>query len=190
MKALSFIAFLFIIALLMFIIYTNVYSTHTEKDAKKFFQEDLIYSYPDADLREIVSVKKIDENRYVLKAHVTKGFYTPCPEKIEVEYTYPVRNFLSTQTKLVSGCKVCIEDKKNCYIIYPEEAIIASHTYGGTEKIAEFIKTYPKAKPFVELLENYSNYNKVWRVEWRDEQTQQKIEVYINQADNSIIKIN
>jgi hypothetical protein len=189
MKALDFIVFLVIVAFLMFAIYTNLYRTHTEEDAKKFFQEDLAYTYPDADIREIVSVKKIDQDNYFLKAHVTKGFYTPCPEKIEVEYTYPIRNFLSTQTKLVSGCKVCIEDKKNCYIIYPEEAIIASHTYPGTERIAEFIKIYPKAKPSVEFLENYSNYNKVWKIEWKDESTEQKILVYINQADNSIIKI-
>jgi hypothetical protein len=189
MKSSSVLIFLVILAALALFFFVRSFTFATEQDALKFFKEDLDYNYPDADIKEIVSIQKTSDgsDSYVLKAWVTKNFFTPCPEKIEVEYGYPSRNFIGSATKLVYGCVVCLEDKKNCHIIYPEEAIIASHTYPNTSKVKEFLENYPNAKPSVKLLEEFDGYKNVWFINWSTPEN--SLSVYINQADNSIIKI-
>lgn len=189
MKATKILILLVFIAILSFFLFTRLFTYPSPEDAKKFFEEDLTYTYPNADLKQIISIKKVSDQSqdYLLKAWVSMNLYTPCPEKIEVEYSYPSRNFVGSATKLVYGCSVCPSDKKNCYIIYPEEAIIASHTYPNTEAVRKFIKSYPNAKPIVIFHENYGAYKHVWQVDWFAEET--AISVFINQADNSIIKI-
>ncbi|MFN3909903.1 MAG: hypothetical protein ACK4J0_01555 [Candidatus Anstonellaceae archaeon] len=189
MNASKILLFLVLIAVLAFFLFTRLFTYASSEDAKKFFEEDLRYTYPNADVREIISIEKVsDQNQdYVLKAWVSTNLSTPCPEKIEVQYSYPSRNFIGSATKLVYGCVVCPTDKKNCHILYPEEAIIASHTYPQTEPVREFIKLFPKAKPQVKFLEELDGYKNVWRVDWIEEN--KTLSVYINQADNSIIKI-
>ncbi|MEM4158384.1 MAG: hypothetical protein QXH71_01455 [Candidatus Anstonellaceae archaeon] len=189
MKASKILLFLLIVAVVSFFLFLRIFNYTTEQDAKKFFEEDLNYTYPDANEKKIISIQRVaeGEEEYVLRAWVSRGLDTPCPEKIEVQYSYPSRNFLGNELKLVSGCSVCQTDKINCHIIYPEEAIIASHTYEGTEKIKEFIKKNQDAKPSVEFLENFEGNNYVWKVNWTSENG--SITIYINQADNKILKI-
>ncbi|MCX8163055.1 MAG: hypothetical protein N3D10_00685 [Candidatus Micrarchaeota archaeon] len=189
MKISRFLLFLLIIATISFFLFIRLFSYSTEQDAKKFFEEDLAYTYPDASERKIISIEKVSEqsNEYILKAWVSKGLHTPCPEKIEVQYGYPSRNFIGSEIKLVKSCSVCQTDKKNCHILYPEEAIIASHTYEGTEPIKEFIRKNPDATPSVEFLENFDGYKYVWKINWSSSKA--SLAIYINQADNSILKI-
>lgn len=180
------------ITLIALFSFTRLFSGASEVDAKKFFEEDLTQSYPSADLREVLNTTKIGEgpdSYYALKARVSYGLSTPCPERIEVEYHYPARNFLKRDEKIVSGCAVCTGDSLNCHIIYPEEAVIASHTYNGTEEITQFIKTYSSAVPSVSILPEYEDEKNVWQVDWSSPKAPNTLRVLISQTNNCIISI-
>ena len=180
------------IAVLAVLSFMQIFNNSQEVDAKKFFEEDLAESYPYADVREILSTKKVSTGAseyYVLKARVSSGLDTPCPERIEVEYNYPSRNFVKTDEKVVSGCTVCIEDKQNCHISYPEEAIIASHTYKGTQRVSDYIKTYSDAIPQAYLLPDFEGERNVWEIKWGSQNASYSITAYISQKNNDVLSI-
>ncbi|MFH0926991.1 MAG: hypothetical protein V1822_00230, partial [Candidatus Micrarchaeota archaeon] len=148
--------------------------------------------YPNADVHEILSINKVGSGpseSYVLRARVSSGLDTPCPERVEVEYNYPSRNFVKTDDKVVSGCQVCQDNKQSCHISYPEEAIIASHTYEGTQRITDYILQYPKAFPQATLLLDYNGLKNVWQISWSAKEASYSITAYISQADNQVISI-
>ena len=139
MKTIALLALLVALALLAaYVVFTKPSSTSPE-DAKKFFLEDLGSKYPNADVREIMEIlpsTASDGSQYFqLKARVTDGLYTPCPERMHVFYDYPPKNFVAQQPEYITkNCKVCINEPV-CILVFPEEAIIASHTYNGTERL-------------------------------------------------------
>jgi len=142
----------------------------TQEDAKKFFLEDLKTKYPDADIREVIEIiemkTKEGENYYQLKARVTYGFYTPCPERLDIQYEYPPKNFVAQPPAYITkGCEIC-KNQENCIIAFPEEAIIASHKFDGGEKVREFIKENQDAKPMARFESEYKNYTDIWLVKW------------------------
>ncbi len=132
-----------------------------EADASKFVLEDLYSKYPGADI-EIMVIKELyndqDEKYYEIKAKVTENHLTACPERMHIYYSYPVQNFITQPNEYItSGCKVCTEGI--CTIAFPEEAIIASHTFHGTEAVHEYVTTQ-NAVPSV------TEDNNDWVVTW------------------------
>jgi hypothetical protein len=130
-------------------------------DAAKFVLEDLAVKYPNADA-SILDTKQMFNSQgdkyFEVKARVTEGFYTPCPEREHIYYNYPVQNFVPQPPDVITrGCSVCTEG--TCILNFPEEAIIASHTFSGTEAVSSFIKTW-SAVPAVQDL------GTEWLVKW------------------------
>ncbi|MFH1094783.1 MAG: hypothetical protein V1728_01035 [Candidatus Micrarchaeota archaeon] len=191
MKKEAFVVLLIIVALVLLLSFSRLFGTSSEDDARKFFAEDLQESYPDADLRAINNVTRIGEGPdayYSLKASVSSNLTTPCPERLEVDYYYPQQNFVKRAQKIVYGCKVCLNTPK-CVITYPEEAIIASHTYEGSQAVGEYLAQYPHAVPNATLLDDYAGTPNVWQVDWSDPATSRFLRVLISQADNKIIGV-
>ncbi len=130
-------------------------------DAAKFVLEDLAVKYPNADI-SILDTKPMlnsqGEKYFEVKARVTEGLYTPCPEREHIYYDYPVQNFVPQPPDVITrGCEVCTEG--TCILSFPEEAIIASHTFPGTEGVASFISAW-SATPAVRDL------GSEWLVKW------------------------
>lgn len=117
-------------------------------DAKTFILEDLKQNYPGADIEIITMKEKFNEKneRYnEIKAKVTVNQNMPCPQRMHLYYNYPEQNFVpQTPEYITLGCKVCVASQ--CNIIFPEEAIIASHTLDGTEDVQAFVDTYNNAR--------------------------------------------
>jgi hypothetical protein len=98
---------------------------------------------------------------YEVKARATQGLETPCPRRIHIYYNYPVQNFVPQPAEVITqDCRVCTQN--TCALIFPEEAIIASHTYSGTKQVSLFLvqaSATPTAKEFGSL----------WEVKWDSE---------------------
>ncbi len=164
----------------------------TEADAKRFFLEDLKEKYPAADVREIMEIISLTAQDgtpyYQLKARVTTGIYSPCPERIHVYYDYPPKNFVSQPPEYITrGCQICINEP-NCIIAFPEEAIIASHTYPGAEKVANFIRNNADAAAELPVsLDSYNGYSGVWRVKWNSASSGGSISVIVLKSQNKVL---
>ncbi len=191
MKKEAFLILLIIVAVALLLSFSRLFGTNTAEDARKFFAEDLQDSYPDADLRVINNVTKVGDGPdayYSLTASVSSNLSTPCPERLEVEYYYPQRNFVKRAQKVVYGCKVCINTPK-CVITYPEEAIIASHTYEGSQVVKDYLAQYPHAVPNATLLADLAGTPNVWEVDWTDPAAPRGLRVLISQRSNDIVGV-
>jgi len=136
-----------------------------EGDATQFVLEDLHSKYPEADI-EIITIKETEnedgEKYFEIKAKVTDNPESACPERMHIFYHYPVQNFVTRPPEVItSGCEVCEEPE--CILVFPEEAVIASHTFEGTAAVHHYISIYPDAAyDVVETAEG-------WRVIWNSE---------------------
>lgn len=122
-----------------------------EADASKFVTEDLRAKYPDADI-SVMSIKQMHNGAgtayFEVKAKVTLEPNGPCPERMHIYYNYPEQNFVSQPNEYItSNCAVCTEGI--CILAFPEEAIIASHTFEGTGDVAAYLERYPSAYPVI-----------------------------------------
>ncbi|MEM4554982.1 MAG: hypothetical protein QXT25_03985 [Candidatus Anstonellaceae archaeon] len=166
----------------------------TESDAKKFFLEDLKEKYPDADVREIIEILLLTSPDgtpyYQLKARVTKGLYTPCPERLHVYYDYPPKNFIAQPPEYITkGCSICLNEP-NCIIAFPEEAIIASHKYPQAERVAEFVKKNTDARPEeVISLQSYKDYSDVWLVKWVSASANKSLLAVVSKSQNKVFEV-
>jgi hypothetical protein len=165
----------------------------TVEDAKKFFLEDLKEKYPGADTREVMEISpqtySDGTSYYQLKARVINGAGTPCPERIHVYYDYPPKNFVAQPPEYITkGCQVCINEPK-CTLAFPEEAIIASHTYPGTEAVGNFIRQYADARASATAMDSYKNYAGVWVVEWTSQSSAVSYTVVLSKSDNVALEI-
>ena len=135
-----------------------------EADASKFVVEDLRNKYPTADIAVMSIVDKYNERGgkyFEVKAKVTQNADGPCPKRSHIYYNYPVQNFVPQPPEVITNnCVVCTEGI--CTVAFSEEAIIASHTFSGTEDIQSYLSANPNAVPTVtEKLETDS-----WLVKW------------------------
>lgn len=165
----------------------------TQDDAKKFFLEDLQGRYPGADVREVTEISTLTSPEgtpyFQLKARVTKGLSTPCPERIHVYYDYPPKNFVAQPPEYITkGCKVCLNEP-TCIIAFPEEAIIASHTYQGAERIAAFVKQYADAKAEATFREQFGDFAGVWLVKWSSGLSNETYTVALSKGQNRVMAI-
>ncbi len=131
-------------------------------DAKTFILEDLKQKYPGSDIEIITTKEKFNQNNeryYEIKAKVTINQSMPCPQRIHIYYNYPEQNFVpQTPEYITPNCEVC--KTQSCNLIFPEEAIIASHTLSGTKDVQTYIKFYKNASATV--IENATTWTVVW----------------------------
>jgi hypothetical protein len=162
---------LFIIGLLLLIAglvaAMNYLSIHVESaDAGKFVLEDLKAKYPTAGI-ELLKVKDMynpnGEKYFEVKAKVTESYESACPERSHIYYNYPVQNFVPAPLERVTteSCVVCTTG--TCVINYPEEAIIASHTFKGTAELNSFLQSHLSAVPAA--TESGSDWLVVWKAD-------------------------
>lgn len=160
----------------------------TQADAQKYFLDDLQQKYPNADVREITDIRPLTapdgSPYYELQARVTNGLYTPCPERINIYYDYPPKNFVAQQPEYITrGCQVCL-NVNVCTIAFPEEAIIASHTYNGTEAVAQFILSNSDAKAQASF-----DGNDTWAVSWASASTANGYVVQVSKSQNRVLSV-
>lgn len=159
-----------------------------EGDATKFVVEDLHSKYPGADI-EVMSVQRMTNEEgsqyFEIKAKVTKNQNTPCPERMHIFYNYPLQNFVPRQPEIITAnCEVCTDP--NCILVFPEEAIIASHSFNGTEVVNAYLKAHPDTKAAV------SESQDGWTVTWNSEDANYYyvVEILKNNEVGSVKKMN
>jgi len=136
-----------------------------ESDASNFVREDLRTKYPLADIAIMSITSRYNEaggKYFEVKARVTEGADTSCPERMHIFYNYPAQNFVPQQPEVITHkCTVCTEGI--CTIAFPEEAIIASHTRKGTSDVHSYIQSNGNAVPTV------TEKTDSWEVMWNSE---------------------
>ncbi|VVC02145.1 Uncharacterised protein [uncultured archaeon] len=166
----------------------------TQQDAEKFFLEDLQGRYPSADVREVTDIRPLSTPEgapyFQLEARVTNGMSTPCPERIHVYYDYPPKNFVAQPPEYITkGCKVCL-NVDVCVLAYPEEAIIASHTYNGTGAVAQFIRDNADARAEAVYTETYGNFTGgLWNVAWSTASGLNGYRVILSKNQNKVLEV-
>ncbi|MBU0591469.1 hypothetical protein KKF81_01065 [Candidatus Micrarchaeota archaeon] len=133
-----------------------------EADASNFVIEDLRAKYPSADL-EIMSIleehNEFGSKYFELKTKVTQDQDTACPRRSHIFYNYPAQNFVPQTPEVITNhCEVCTAGL--CTIAFPEEAIIASHTFKGTGDVNSYLALYANA---ISTLTEDAN---SWTVKW------------------------
>ncbi len=133
-----------------------------EADASNFVLEDLADKYPGAST-EVMSIrqKHTDSGNayFEVKARVTADAESPCPERMHIYYNYPEQNFVPQPTEVITqNCEVCTEGI--CTLAFPEEAVIASHTFAGTEAVRSYLSRYTTALP--QTTENKDSWSVMW----------------------------
>lgn len=190
MKTSALLAIMVVIALAAaLIVFSKPAYPMTAEDAKKFFIEDLKEKYPNADVREVMAISNLTDSAgspyFQLKAQVTSGAATPCPERIHVYYDYPPKNFVSQPPEYITrGCKVCINEPV-CILAFPEEAIIASHTYPQTEAAGRFIIENSDASATA----SFDPASGVWAVRWVSGSSGGGFEVLLSKAQNKVLSV-
>ncbi len=179
-----------IIALVLVIVFLVSIKSFWESNIEKvniqnYIKEDLGTKYPTADVIDILNMEKKTneqgEDYYFIKAVVIEGFYTPCPTRTNFYYNYPEQNFVTQPPEyVVKNCKVCWEDP--CTILYPEEAIIASHTLEGTEEVHTYVMDTAGVNPTVKEKEDR------WVVTWNSPLSAKGYEIVISKDGKVISK--
>jgi len=194
MKTVALIILLAIIAFAaVYFVFSKPAYVLSEESAKSFFLEDLKEKYPGADVREVVEIIPATASDgspyYQLKARVTTGIATPCPERMHVFYDYPPKNFVAQPPEYITrGCKVCL-DSPTCILAFPEEAIIASHTYNGTSEVAAFVKGNSDARANALFLDTYDGAIGAWKVTWSSATNPISYEVVLSKTQNSVLSV-
>ena len=155
--------FVLLIMIVVLVRAVDFFSITVEQgDAAQFVLEDLQVKYPDSDVA-ILETSEMMNNAtglgyFEIKAKVTQGLETPCPRRVHIYYHYPVQNFVPQPADVITqDCRVCTEG--TCILNFPEEAIIASHTFEGTEDVSMFI-VQASAAPSAQDMDDF------WRVRW------------------------
>ena len=185
-RELHLIAILLVVAALLILFTPFFRAPLDEESASNFVLEDLRSKYPAADI-EVMTVAEhtndYGQTYFELKTKVTKNPDSPCPERVHIFYNYPEQNFVPQPEEIITqNCEACTEGI--CTIAFKEEAIIASHTFEGTEQIASFIKSHPDATPSVVEKEES------WSVVWHDEEEGYGIEIHRNGTVLDIYSLN
>jgi len=194
MKSTVLIILLVAVALsVAFFIFSKPSPTPSQEDAKKFFLEDLKEKYPAAEVREVMEITAMNASDgtlyYQLQARVTKGLSTPCPERLHVHYDYPPKNFVAQPPEYITkGCKVCLNEPI-CILAFPEEAIIASHTYPGAEAVSAFLKDNSDAKSEATFVDSYENQTAVWLVKWSSASSGKSYIVAVSKSQNKVLAV-
>jgi hypothetical protein len=135
-----------------------------EYDARSFVQNDAQSKYPEADVAVIST--NYSSGSWKMKVRATLNASSPCPTRIHLYYDYPAMQFATRPPEYITkNCQICL-NVSECVILFPEEALIASHTFPGTDSVSSFLRTYPDAVGNAELRASYGKLTNVWVVEW------------------------
>jgi len=193
MKAWVVVCILVLVVAFLLLIFPIAPKVVSESDARKFVLENLQSKYPNADNVSILQVVEQVQNRtgagkyYTIKARVTTGFGTPCPERVHVYYDYPEQGFVKQPDEIIThNCTVCINTPV-CILAFEEEAIIASHTYEGTEGVSDYIKTYADAVPTAEFKGDFEGEKNVWVVKWDSARATYSYFVSLSKDKNTVL---
>lgn len=179
-----------ILAIVAIVKVAEMFKPHdVQADATKFVLEDLHFKYKNADV-EILEMKNMtnpEGQKYVeIKAKVTTQQNTPCPERMHIFYNYPVQNFVPQPAEVITAnCQACTEGP-NCILAFPEEAVIASHTFAGTEDVAAYLTVYNQ--PAVSTAVENAN---SWTVTWDspDSPYYYVVEIMKNKTVKSVTRV-
>ncbi|OIO21213.1 hypothetical protein AUJ17_02650 [Candidatus Micrarchaeota archaeon CG1_02_47_40] len=155
------------------------------QDARNFVLEDMKTKYPNAEITEVISSKE-ENGAYKIKGRVSSALSSPCPQRLHLYYDYPVSHFVTWVENITRNCKVC-EGLPECVIAFEEEAVAASHTYAGSERVGAYLVKYPDAKASYELLSEFEGETDVWHVTWEGAYAAVKMNVYLSKNKNSIL---
>jgi len=165
-----------------------------ETDARKFVLEDLWSKYPNADNISIISADVIVSNQsaakyFTIKARVTQGLYSPCPDRRHLYYNYPEQGFVKQPDELVvSNCVIC-RNQPTCILLFEEEAIVASHTMPGTSEVQAYLQAHTDAKPAFSLVPEYKGSKDVWLVAWDSESAPDSYSVALLKSNASVVEV-
>ncbi len=165
-----------------------------ETDARKFVLEDLWSKYPNADNVSIISADEVVVNQsaakyFTIKARVTQGLYSPCPDRRHLYYNYPEQGFVKQPDEFITkGCVVCA-NQQGCMLVFEEEAVIASHTMPGTSEVQAYLQAYSDAKPSFSLVPEYKGNKEVWLVAWDSKSAPDSYTVALLKSNASVIEV-
>ncbi|MFH1447710.1 MAG: hypothetical protein ABIG39_02505 [Candidatus Micrarchaeota archaeon] len=136
----------------------------TEYDARNFVINDATSKYPEAEIT--VTSSNYTNNSWKMKVKATLNPNSQCPERIHLYYDYPAMQFATRPPEhITKNCQICMNVPK-CIIVFPEEALIASHTFPGTERVQMSLDDFPNAIGEANFEESYMDYYDVWVVSW------------------------
>ncbi len=170
-----------VLAILAIVSFMPFFTANVEQaDAKKFVEEDLRAKFPDAETGIVSIVEKKDDKGqkyFEVKARIIKYADSACPERRHTYYSYPRQNFVTPPDEVIAyGCSACTDSSKQCVIAFPEEAVVASHTFIGTEAVAQLIREDAAASHTVKETPNS------WIVDWNSSAVGYYYEVEISRS--------
>lgn len=168
-REVSLIIVLLFVAIVLVKLSEFLTSPPLEADASKFVTEDLKTKYPNSQI-DIIAITAQNNSKgdkyFEVKAKVVTNAASACPERLHIYYNYPVQNFAQQPKEVItSNCQICTNQGQLCRILFPEEAIIGSHTLTGTEEVNNFLSAYPQSVPTVDYM------NDLWQVKWSSNQS-------------------
>ena len=150
---------------------------------RQIILDDLSTKYPNASIGilELSEMQNKDNGTYYrIKAKVVLDPNGPCPERMHVYYNYPKQNFVPQPPEhITTGCTVCKSADNVCVLLYPEEAVIASHTMPGTSVVSGFIKRHRNAITHV-VKSIKHNDTEIWSVTWTSGNSSIVVDMYKN----------
>jgi hypothetical protein len=150
----------------------------TEYDARNFVRNDAQSKYPEADI-EVISTNN-SGGSWKMKVRATLNASSPCPTRIHLYYDYPAMQFATRPPEYITrDCKVCV-NVQECVILFPEEALIASHTFPGTDDIGGFLSRNQNAVGMAEEKASYKDYTNVWFVQWNTDSAAGSYSIYMD----------
>ncbi|MEM3399844.1 MAG: hypothetical protein QXP42_03350 [Candidatus Micrarchaeia archaeon] len=162
------VMFLVVVALVVF--FTTSFKKHvlTKEEAERYVIEDLRAKFPNADKYGVISIEN-ESGSWKVEASVVHEAGSRCPKRTHVFYDYPRSGFALREENITKGCRICVAEPL-CIIVYPEEAIIASHTLPGSDRTVEFLGLHTDAVADAEFRSVYEHggrkYSNVWVVRW------------------------
>ncbi len=157
----------------------------TEYDARNFVLKDAQGKYPEADISVLMT--NFSGNSWKIKVRATLNATSPCPERIHLYYDYPAQQFEARLPEYITkDCRICI-NVPECVILFPEEALIASHTFPGTQEVKDFLNANPKATGNAKK-EEVGKFAGKWIVVWDSNSQIGKMEVMMDDYGREISK--
>jgi len=194
MDSKGYVAVLLVLAVVLaYVIFSSRHEI-TKDEALRFVQEDLAAKYPAADYGILAADK--NGSSWSIKARVTFDAGTPCPSRLHTEYKYPEFGYVVREDWITRNCQVCAGlAPEKCVLFFEEEAVIASHTRAGTERVSDYLRAHPDAVPDVHFYgeEGYSadrqTYTDVWLVGWSSKADYSSINVLLTKQPGNVLLV-
>jgi hypothetical protein len=142
----------------------NKPASTSEYDARKFVINDAQSQYPEAEIA--VEGLNFSQGSWKMKVRVTLNQSMQCPTRIHLYYDYPAMQFATRPPEYITkNCRICL-NVPECLIVFPEEALIASHTLPGTDTVTRFLSYYPNSVGVAQFERAMESGINTWTVTW------------------------